>query len=609
MWWDPPLYLHFFDRELGRAVGFNLTSDLAESILKRLLLGTTSRFYFGLSPAWESPAMAGDMLDLYSLLERAEAIDLVSNYVTIDEFLESRLPLYRHDALRYPMYFDRLVQARSRIIIPTQVKSTSATAELSRDLSAWANGDDAVVSRPILRLVLKELAQRETQAITFAYFGPGLAAMNAPIIARQAIRRRISLGYTRHYKDFASAELSTGIRGLELFESLARQFPLFDIVLLELLLRFAGFGAYLDSSWRAHERFWIALPGLRSDTVHVRTRSEITLILEALARCARIAAAPVPLDFYGLRGAIAARLHSASAKIGQPRKRYLPTPERSFARIRQLGDVLQRDKDFAEQAEEVLVTRSEHSCDVLLMVATDIERDTVLALAKKRTRHGYAQRFGKRRTYYELGDIGGARLVMVQCEIGSSAPGASQATASDAVDELKPDSVVLVGIAFGVDPDKQEIGEIVVSRQLKPYELQRVGTDEHGGLKIVSRGDRVSASSRLVGRLRAARPEWTGAAVKFELVITGEKLVDNIDFRRQLEAFEPEAAGGEMEGAGLYAACAERNTNWVIVKAICDWADGKKREQKAERQRLAANEAIGFVLHAISQGGFTRVSR
>src|SRR5262249_455936 len=156
--------------------------------------------------------------------------------------------------------------------------------------------------------------------------------------------------------------------------------------------------------------------------------------------------------------------------------------------------------------------------------------------------------------------------------------------------------VVLVGIAFGVEPDKQKIGEILVSRQLKPYELQRVGTNEHGGLKIISRGDRVSASPRIVGRLRAACPEWTGAAVKFELVLTGEKLVDNIDFRRQLEAFVPEAVGGEMEGAGLYTACTERNADWVIVKAICDWADGKKREQKAERQKLAANEAIGFVL-------------
>jgi nucleoside phosphorylase len=255
-----------------------------------------------------------------------------------------------------------------------------------------------------------------------------------------------------------------------------------------------------------------------------------------------------------------------------------------------------------------LLVSDEYSCDVLIMVATDVERDTVLDLAKIQTGRGYRQLFGKRRTYYELGELGGAHLAVVQCEMGSGSPGASQATASDAVDDLKPETVILAGIAFGVDPEKQKIGDILVSKQLKPYELQRIGTDEHGGLKILSRGDRVTASTRVIGRLRAARPAWEGADVRFELILTGEKLVDQIDFRQQLEAFEPEADGGEMEGAGLYAACADRGTDWIIVKAICDWADGKKREQKEERQKLAAKEAFGFVLHAIAQGGFTRGS-
>jgi nucleoside phosphorylase len=193
--------------------------------------------------------------------------------------------------------------------------------------------------------------------------------------------------------------------------------------------------------------------------------------------------------------------------------------------------------------------------------------------------------------------------------MGSGAPGASQATASDAIDELKPDSAVMVGIAFGVDPDKQKIGEILVSRQLKSYELQRVGTDNDNNLEIISRGDRITASPRLIGRLRAARPDWSGAAVKFGLMLSGEKLVDNVDFRDKLRRFDPEAVGGEMEGAGLYTACSERKTDWIVVKAICDWADGKKRKNKLERQRTAAKEAIGFTLHAIAKGGFARVSQ
>jgi hypothetical protein len=88
-------------------------------------------------------------------------------------------------------------------------------------------------------------------------------------------------------------------------------------------------------------------------------------------------------------------------------------------------------------------------------------------------------------------------------------------------------------------------------------------------------------------------------------MLSGEKLVDNVDFRDQLLRLFPEACAGEMEGVGLYVACVERKTDWVVVKAICDWADGKKRENKDERQAIAAEQSIGFVLHAISEGGFS----
>ena len=45
----------------------------------------------------------------------------------------------------------------------------------------------------------------------------------------------------------------------------------------------------------------------------------------------------------------------------------------------------------------------------------------------------------------------------------------------------------------------------------------------------------------------------------------------------RLRAFEPEAIGGEMEGAWkLYVACAYEKVDWLLVKAICDWADGQK---------------------------------
>jgi hypothetical protein len=88
------------------------------------------------------------------------------------------------------------------------------------------------------------------------------------------------------------------------------------------------------------------------------------------------------------------------------------------------------------------------------------------------------------------------------------------------------------------------------------------------------------------------------------LLLSGDKLVDRQDFRDQLCALEPEAIGGEMEGAGLYAVAKREKVDWILVKAICDYADGNKAQDKDKRQQTAARNAARFVFHVLRQGGF-----
>jgi nucleoside phosphorylase len=186
-----------------------------------------------------------------------------------------------------------------------------------------------------------------------------------------------------------------------------------------------------------------------------------------------------------------------------------------------------------------------------------------------------------------------------------SRPGASQATIRDALDNVAPRSVLLVGIAFGIDSTNQKLGTVLVSQRLQAYELAKIATDENGKPSIIARGDRTTASVMLLGRFRAAEANWNSASsVKFGLMLSGEKLIDNLEFRQQLQSIAPEAIGGEMEGAGAYAACAEEKTDWIVVKAICDFADGDKKKNKKARQENAADQAASFVFHALSQGGF-----
>jgi len=194
--------------------------------------------------------------------------------------------------------------------------------------------------------------------------------------------------------------------------------------------------------------------------------------------------------------------------------------------------------------------------------------------------------------------------------MGTGGPGGSLFTVAEGIRAVSPSAVVMVGIAFGLYPKRQQIGDILISQQLLGYDLQRVGTSFDGKPRIYARGDRVSASVRLVDRFRAGKlksnfQDWLKPPrIEFGLVFSGSMLIDNLDVRDQLHAIASEAIGGEMEGAGLYDAAHRYKVDWILVKAICDWADGKKHFKKEERQKLAAENAARFVIQVIQQGGF-----
>ena len=87
--------------------------------------------------------------------------------------------------------------------------------------------------------------------------------------------------------------------------------------------------------------------------------------------------------------------------------------------------------------------------------------------------------------------------------------------------------------------------------------------------------------------------------VEIGLILSGDKLIDNHDYRETLSKLVPEAIGGEMEAAGLYVACQNAQVDWIMIKAICDWADGNKAKKKKANQTKAARNAAQFAIHLI----------
>lgn len=246
---------------------------------------------------------------------------------------------------------------------------------------------------------------------------------------------------------------------------------------------------------------------------------------------------------------------------------------------------------ISSSTSSLLVTRPDN---ILIVTVTSVEAQAVLR-AFSQHRKWLRRKIGGE-TFYDLGIHGGAPTFMVQSEMGIATPGGSLLTVHQAIQCLQPQAVIMCGIAFGLRPDKQKLGDILIAKQIGCYEPTKVVSLQTGN---VPRGDRVTASNRLLDRFRDADIDYAGPKRHFGLILSGEKLINDSEFLKQLCKLEPDAIGGEMEGAGLYVAASQEKVDWILVKAICDWADGSKDDSA---QVVAANNAANFVLYTLQLG-------
>jgi predicted ATPase/nucleoside phosphorylase len=248
---------------------------------------------------------------------------------------------------------------------------------------------------------------------------------------------------------------------------------------------------------------------------------------------------------------------------------------------------------------------SNPAADILLVTATDLETMAVVEMLREQFGRTAVHHIIDGVAYYDLGMIGQTRVFQVQSEMGSGGPGGSTLTIDDGIQALNPALVLLVGIAFGTRRIKQAIGDILVADVVAAYERQRIGMGSGGDMTITARGFRIPAPPQPLALMRTAAHDWKGPNIHFGAVLSGEKLIDHQSFLDQLLMREPETIGGEMEGAGLVATAQRRRVDWLLIKAISDWADGRKIENQQRQQTIAARNAVSFVFFALWRINFT----
>ena len=210
--------------------------------------------------------------------------------------------------------------------------------------------------------------------------------------------------------------------------------------------------------------------------------------------------------------------------------------------------------------------------------------------------------------FYNVGKFGEYDVVHFELiNQGSVKSDASILAIYDAIEAWRPDAVILVGIAFGKDNGVmcvagQHIGDILVSKMVADYESEKIknGMQQSDGF--------ISESGRhLVSVFQHYSKSWSHiiqdrkAEVIMGLILSGDKVVDDEEFKTRLFSNFPRAIGGEMEGRGAYSACRRKGIEeWIIVKAICDWGMSKEGN-KTENQIIASESAASFLKYIFSR--------
>lgn len=188
--------------------------------------------------------------------------------------------------------------------------------------------------------------------------------------------------------------------------------------------------------------------------------------------------------------------------------------------------------------------------------------------------------------------------------------------------ELRPANVMMLGIAAGLR-DKCALGEVVIAERVVGYEgaafLEEGRVENRPEISRLSMRVRQDVSSYLSNRATLefrltesyrtlgiefpdqveAGPVIQGVMPKTATVASGEKLLRDPDKFLGMRELHGKTEVAEMEGAGLFAACANFGKPVLMIRGISDFGDSKKDNRF---HLLAAKAAAAVTVDYIAHG-------
>ena len=261
-------------------------------------------------------------------------------------------------------------------------------------------------------------------------------------------------------------------------------------------------------------------------------------------------------------------------------------------------------------------------CSLLLFLATSAEQDALERAAgelrvefKKDPELTTSLRAkGLGDEAWRLGTIGAETVVAVgpsreqgrpvmgaHGRLGSAAKAIRYLTATGA------QGIVQVGMAFGISPEVQKLGDVLVSALLSPYDNRAVKpldkppgyVNDYTEMKV-----ELPRSSLLDRFRREKQRSKFEFGIHIGAMLSGAARIHCTAYRDELQMNVPhgneEIVGGEMEGVGLLSGSVRaEDSAWCVVKGICDFGDENRDKDIAEGRKVAPYHAALFVLSSL----------
>jgi adenosylhomocysteine nucleosidase len=185
--------------------------------------------------------------------------------------------------------------------------------------------------------------------------------------------------------------------------------------------------------------------------------------------------------------------------------------------------------------------------------------------------------------------------------LGSAAKAIRYLTATGA------QGIIQVGMAFGISPTVQNLGDVLVSALLAPYDTRAVKSSDKppGYVNDYTEMQVELPRASLLDRCRREKQRTKfGFGVHIGAMLSGAARIHCSAYRDELLKNVPHGnedfIGGEMEGVGLLSGSVKAEESaWCVVKGICDFADENRDKDVAEGRKVASYHAAVFVLSGL----------